>query len=144
MSDLTLVDAQSIVNAALAKGGELGLKPIAVAVLDAGGQLKAFARQDAPAILRADIAIGKAYGALAVGQGTRWLNRTALERPHFLVGLSGVSDGKIIPVIGGVLIKTESGRVIGAVGVSGDTSENDEVCGIAGIEAAGFVADPGA
>ncbi|WP_334175037.1 heme-binding protein [Pseudoxanthobacter sp.] len=144
MTDLTLAAATRMVEAGFERAAELKLKPVAIAVLDAGGQLKTFARQDAPALLRADIAIGKAFGALAVGQGTRWLNRTALERPHFMLGLEGVSRGRIVPVIGGVLIRDAAGHVIGAVGVSGDLSENDEACAIAGIEAAGFVADPGA
>lgn len=91
-------------------------------------------------MLRFEIASGKAYGALAVGQGSRWLNETAIERPHFITGLSGVSGGRIVPVPGGVLIRTKKGETVGAVGISGDTSDNDETCAIAAIEAAGYVA----
>ncbi|SHO65962.1 Uncharacterized conserved protein GlcG, DUF336 family [Pseudoxanthobacter soli DSM 19599] len=143
MTDLTLALARKIIDEGFVKSAELGLKPLAIAVLDAAGQLKAFARQDAPALLRADIAIGKAYGALAVGLGSRALNRMAIERPHFVQGLESISGGKIVPVIGGVLIKTAEERIVGAVGVSGDLSENDEAVAIAGIEAAGLSADPG-
>jgi uncharacterized protein GlcG (DUF336 family) len=141
---MTLATARTILDAAFAAALELGLKPLAVAVLDAGGHLVGCLKQDSPAILRTDIAIGKAYGALAVGQGTRWLNRNAAERPHFVAALSDLSGGRIVPVAGGVLVKTADGAVIGAVGVSGDTSENDERCAIAAIEVAGLVADPGA
>ena len=94
-------------------------------------------------MLRPQISAGKAYGALAVGAGSRWLNAQAAERPHFLEGLNGVAGGKIVPVPGGVLVRDASGDIIGAVGISGDTSDNDEICAIAGIEAAGFTADAG-
>ena len=142
-SSLTLAVARKILDAAFAKAEYLELKPLAVAVLDAGGQLVACMRQDQPALLRTDIAIGKAYGALAVGQGSRWLGRTAGERPHFVSALSDISGGRIVPVPGGVLVKTAEGAIIGAVGISGDTSDNDERCAVAAIEATGLLADPG-
>lgn len=141
---LTLSVARTIIDAAFARAAELGLKPLAVACLDGGGHLVACLRQDTYAILRTDIAMGKAYGALAVGQGSRWLAVAALERPHFVSALSDVSGGKIVPVPGGVLVKTADGIVLGAVGISGDSSDNDEICAVAGITAAGLVADTGA
>ncbi|MEO1748957.1 MAG: heme-binding protein, partial [Pseudomonadota bacterium] len=94
-------------------------------------------------MLRPEIAQGKAFGAVAVGVGSRWLNAQAETRPHFLEGLSNVSGGKIVPVPGGVLVKNAKGEILGAVGITGDTSDNDEACAIAGVEAAGYVADAG-
>jgi uncharacterized protein GlcG (DUF336 family) len=143
MTDLTLAKSLSIIETALAKGKELGLKPLAVVVLDAGGHLKAFQRQDGASMMRFEIASGKAYGAIAVGMGSRWLNAQAETRPHFLEGLSAVSGGKIVAVPGGVLVKDGTGAIIGAVGITGDTSDNDEIAAIAGIEAAGFTPDAG-
>lgn len=142
MTDLPLDKALEIITTALARGKDLGLKPLAVVVLDAGGHVKAFQRQDGASMMRFEIASGKAYGALAVGVGSRWLNTQAETRPHFLEGLSAVSGGKIVAVPGGVLVK-DNGTIIGAVGITGDTSDNDELAAIAGIEAAGFTADAG-
>ncbi|MDP2121315.1 MAG: heme-binding protein [Hoeflea sp.] len=143
MTDLTLAKALRIITAALAKGKDLGLKPLAVVVLDAGGHVKAFQRQDGASMMRFEIASGKAYGALALGVGSRWLNAQAETRPHFLEGLSAVSGGKIVAIPGGVLIRDRKGAIIGAVGITGDTSDNDEIAAIAGIEAAGFTPDGG-
>lgn len=143
MSDLTLADANKIIEGALAKGAQLGLKPLSVAVLDAGGHLKAFQKQDGSSMLRFEIAFGKAYGALAVGAGSRWLNATATERPHFIQALTSMSGGKIVPVPGGILVRDGQGKVIGAVGISGDTSDYDETCATAGVEFAGLVPDQG-
>lgn len=143
MSVLTLDKANAIITTAFTKATELKLKPLAVSVLDTGGHLKAFQKQDGASILRFEIASGKAFGALAVGTGSRWLNNQAKERPHFLEGLSNVSGGKIVPVPGGVLIKNGTNEIIGAVGISGDTSDNDEIAAVAGIESAGFTADAG-
>ncbi|TCD13859.1 GlcG/HbpS family heme-binding protein [Oricola cellulosilytica] len=143
MSNITLAQANTIIEAAFAKGAEMGLKPLSVAVLDSGGHLIAFQRSDNSSFLRHEIASGKAYGALAVGAGSRWLNAQAETRPHFLEGLSSVSGGKIVAVPGGVLVKDKIGAIVGAVGISGDTSDNDEICGIHGIEAAGMTADGG-
>lgn len=144
MSKLTLSAAEKIVDTALAKGAELGLKPLTVAVLDAGGHLVALKRQDGSSILRPQVASGKAYGAIAVGAGSRWLDENAKTRPHFVQALNGVAGGAIVPVPGGVLIRAgDGGEILGAVGISGDTSDNDEACAVAGIEAAGFSADRG-
>lgn len=142
MSNITLAKANEIIEATLAKGRDAGLKPLSVIVLDAGGHPIAFQRSDNSSFLRFEIASGKAYGALAVGMGSRWLNAQAESRPHFLEGLSNVSGGKIVAVPGGVLVK-DNGAIIGAVGVTGDSSDNDEICAVAGIEAAGFTADAG-
>jgi len=138
MTELTLAMAHAIVEAALAKGAQMRMKPLAVAVLDAGGHLKAFQKQDGASMLRCEIASGKAYGALAVGMGSRWLDRAAKDRPHFVEGLNAVSGGRIVPVPGGVLVRSRSGALLGAVGITGDTSDNDELAAVAGIEAAGL------
>jgi uncharacterized protein GlcG (DUF336 family) len=143
MTRLTLADSNRIIEAAFAKAGELELKPLGVAVLDAGGHLLAFQRQDRASFMRHEIAAGKAFGALATGMGSRALGRVAMDRPHFFTGLSGVSGGRIVPVPGGVLVRDAGGEIVGAVGVSGDTSDQDEACAVAGIEAAGFNADGG-
>ncbi|ANH08915.1 MULTISPECIES: GlcG/HbpS family heme-binding protein [Shinella] len=140
MAELTLAAANSIIAAALEAGAEAGFKPLTVAVLDAGGHLKAFQKQDGASMLRYEIAFGKAYGSLAVGMGSRWLDKNAKERPHFIEGLTAVSGGRIVAVPGGVLIRDAAGTLLGAVGVTGDTSDNDEICAVAGIKAAGLVA----
>ncbi|MEJ6783586.1 GlcG/HbpS family heme-binding protein [Aminobacter sp. Piv2-1] len=140
MTELTLAKANAIIATALELGAQKGFKPLGVAVLDAGGHLLAFQRQDGSPFIRAEVASGKAYGALAVGSSSRALGVAAVERPHFFQGLSAVSGGKIVPVPGGVLIRDRDGNVLGAVGISGDTSDNDELAAMAGIEAAGFVA----
>lgn len=140
MTKLTLAAANTMIEAAFRKGAEAGLKPLTVVVLDAGGHPKALQKQDGSSMMRFEIAAGKAFGALAVGMDSRWLEQTAKDRPHFIEGLNSVSRGRIVPVPGGVLIRDEAGDVLGAVGITGDTSDNDEMCAIAGIEAAGFVA----
>ncbi|WP_422378766.1 GlcG/HbpS family heme-binding protein [Roseibium sp.] len=143
MRKLTLSTAETITSAALEKAADLKLKPLTVAVLDAGGHTVLLKRQDGSSIMRPQIATGKAVGALAVGTGTRWLNANAESRPHFVNALNGVSGGAIVPVPGGVLIRDEDGETLGAVGITGDTSDNDEACAVAGIEAAELVADCG-
>ncbi|MFD1697595.1 GlcG/HbpS family heme-binding protein [Roseibium aestuarii] len=143
MRKLTLSMAEQIISASYAKARELGLKPLTVAVLDAGGHLTALSRQDGSSIMRPQIAQGKAFGALAVGTGTRWLNANAESRPHFVQALNGVAGGGIVPVPGGVLMKDEDGDVVGAVGITGDTSDNDEAAALAGIAAVGLIADCG-
>lgn len=143
MSEITLQQANSIIEGAFAKAKEAGFKPLSVVVLDAGGHLKAFQKQDGSSALRFEIAQGKAFGAIAVGVGSRWLNAQAATRPHFLEGLSGVSGGKIVPVPGGVLVKNADGKIIGAVGITGDTSDNDEIAAVAGIQSVGYTADGG-
>ena len=143
MTALSLDKAKRMIDAAFARGTELKLRPLGVSVLDAGGHLVAFQRQDGASFLRPQMSAGKAYGALAIGMGARRVEAFAKERPHLMAGISDVSGGRILPVVGGVLIRDGSGAIVGAVGVSGDSSENDETAAIAGIEAAGFTADAG-
>ncbi len=141
MAKLTLELATIILDTTLAKGKEAGMNPLTVAVLDDGGSLKAFKREDGPgAAMRPHVAYGKAYGAVGMGRSSRMLGQMAQERPHFANALVGVSDGRFVPVPGGVLIKDSDGEIIGSVGVSGDTSDNDEAAAVAGIEAAGLQA----
>ncbi len=141
MGKLTLARASQIITAALEKGRNLDCDPLSVAVLDAGGHLVAFMRQDGSGILRAEIAIGKAYGALGFGLGSRELRE---KNPQFLSAVAAAAQGRMIPVPGGVLVRDpESDEVIGAVGISGDTSDKDEAAAIAGIEAVKLKADAG-
>ena len=143
MAEISLRKAKTIISKALAKGAEMELKPLSVVVLDAGGHLKAFERQDGASIGRFEIARGKAFGALALGIGSRAINARAEQQAYFVEALSAAYEGKIVPVPGGLLVRDKKGAVIGAVGVTGDTSDNDEAAGTAGIEAAGFTADGG-
>jgi uncharacterized protein GlcG (DUF336 family) len=143
MADLTLETARKILDVALAKGVEKKLKPLVVAVLDARGCIKALAAQDGTSLLRSEIAHGKAYGALAMGMGSRALFQRAQEQAYFVSAVNTLARGALVPVPGGVLIQDGSGALLGAVGVSGDTSDNDEICAIAGIEAAGLKANAG-
>ena len=144
MSVVTLAQASTIVDAALKKAREMNTHPMTVAVLDAGGHLVAFKREDKSGILRYDIAYGKAWGALGMGFGTRTHFDRASRQGVFYTALAAISGGRLVPVPGGVLIRDASGGVIGAVGISGDVSDKDETCAVAGIEAAGLKADPGA
>lgn len=139
---ITLKKARSIIKAALAKGEELGLQPLSVAVLDAGGHLIAFERSDGASVGRFEIARGKAYGCLMLGMGGKALLGRSQTTPGFTNALSGVYDGKFVPVPGGVLVRDKKGTILGAVGVTGDTSDNDAVAAVAGIEAAGLTAEP--
>jgi uncharacterized protein GlcG (DUF336 family) len=141
---LTLAQASRIVDAALEKGHEIRCAPLTVAVLDAGGHLVALKREDHSGIMRPDIAIGKAWGALGMGFGSRELFERAAKQPMFITALAAVSAGRLIPVPGGVLIKDAAGDIIGGVGISGDTSDRDEACAVAGIQAAGLAAMTGA
>ena len=144
MAKLNLEQASAIVDEALAKGRDLALGPISVAVLDDGAHLVAFKREDGPgAALRPAIAIGKAWGAVGMGMPSRSLEKRALERPHLVEALVAASGGRLVPVAGGVLIRDGTGEIIGGVGVTGDTSDNDEACAVAGIIAAGLVPDTG-
>jgi len=143
MSSLTLAQASTIVDVALKTGRDANFQPLTVAVLDAGGHLVAFKREDKSGLLRFDIAFGKAWGALGMGFGGRTLAGRAPKSQLFFTTLAAASGGRFVPVIGGILIRDGAGDVIGAVGISGDVSENDEKCGIAGVEAAGLKADPG-
>jgi uncharacterized protein GlcG (DUF336 family) len=143
MATLKLQQASAIMDAALAEGRKLNLAPLAVAVLDAGGHLIAFKREDGAGIVRFDIAYGKAWGALGMGFGTRELAERAAKSPTFVAALTAVSQGRMVPSPGGVLIQGADKEVMGAVGISGDTGDNDEVCAIAGIESVGLSAVPG-
>ena len=142
MTELTLAKAQTIISAALAFSREKSFAPMAVAVLDARGVLKAYGAEEGTALRRADIAIGKAHGALSMGVGSRTLGKRAEERPHFIAAVTHAVGGSLIPVPGGVLIRGSDNGIIGAVGVTGDTSDNDEAAGLAGLAAAGLEADP--
>jgi uncharacterized protein GlcG (DUF336 family) len=139
---LTLDKANVIADQTLAKARDAKYRPMCVAVLDEGGCLKVLKREDAASILRPDIAVGKAWGAIGMGESSRSLSERLKERPAFLGALSVMSQGKVVPVAGGVLIMdgADGNEIIGAVGVSGGTADEDEACAIAGIKAAGFVA----
>jgi len=143
MSELTLAAAQIIITAGLAEARAKKMKPLGIAVLDARGALKAYGAEEGTSLARAAIAEGKAYGALGMGLGSRTIAKMAAERPHFIAAATH-AVGKLIPVPGGVLIKDQSGKIVGAVGVSGDISDNDEIAALAGIAAAKLVGDPGA
>ncbi len=143
MSALTLDVASHIVDTALAKGKEKGFAPLTVVVLDAGGQIRVLKRSDGASLMRPEIAVGKAYGCLALGFGGRELARRAAKMPAFMGAASDLAGGKMVPVPGGVLIRSAAGELIGAVGITGDTSENDELCAVAGIQAAGLTPDTG-
>lgn len=137
---ISLEQAKTICAAALTKGAELGLKPLSVAVLDAGGHMIAFQRQDGASTLRPQIASAKASGALALGISSRKIADMAAERPTFVASLGPISVHGVVPAAGGVIVVDGEGRTIGAVGITGDTSDNDETCTLAGITAAGLTA----
>ncbi|RYJ00890.1 MAG: heme-binding protein [Acetobacteraceae bacterium] len=140
---LTLDHARTMIQTAFAKGAELNLKPLTVAVLDAGGALVALERMTGASPMRPEIAIGKANGAVQMGIGSRALQTRAESQPFFIQAMNALAKGSLVPVPGGVLVRDEEGRVIGAVGITGDTSDNDEICAVAGIKACGFTADHG-
>jgi uncharacterized protein GlcG (DUF336 family) len=142
MTDLTLDIARKILDAALAKSIALKLKPLVITVLDARGCVKVTAAQDGTSLMRAEIAHGKAYGALAMGMGSRALFQRAQEQAYFIDAANTLAQGRLVPVPGGVLIQNGS-TLLGAVGISGDTSDNDETCAVAGVEAAGLKANAG-
>jgi uncharacterized protein GlcG (DUF336 family) len=144
MTEFTLDGAQAILAGVLKAAREKGFKPMSVAVYDARGALRALASEDGTSLKRAEIAMGKAFGALALGVGSRAIHKMATERPYFVSAASHVVGGMLVPVPGGVLVKDGKGQVVGAVGVSGDTSDNDEMAAASGITAAGFVFDTGA
>lgn len=141
---LTLAQAQTILQNALSHAGSNGFKPLAIAVLDARGAQKTFAAQDGTSLKRGEIALGKAHGAVALGIGSRAIHKMALDRPYFVEAATHAVGGSLVPVPGGVLIRSPEGALLGAVGISGDTSDNDEAAACAGIAAAGLKADTGA
>ena len=136
---LSLDNAVTIIDAALREGRERKLAPLAVAVLDPGGHLIAYKRQDGAGIVRFEIAFGKAWGSLGMGFGSRELSRRANKLPTFFSMLSVTTGGRLVASPGGVLVIGKEKQVLGAVGISGDIGDNDEACAIAGVLAAGFV-----
>lgn len=138
MTGISLDRAEAIVAAARAHGRQLGLKPLSVAVLDAGGHLLAFQREDGASTLRPQIAIAKAAGALALGISSRRIAEMAEERPSFVASLGPIAPHGIVPAAGGVIVVDGEGRAIGAVGITGDTSDNDEACALAGLMSVGL------
>ena len=140
---ISLSAANTIISAALAHASSANFKPLGIVVLDSRGTVKAASIADGSSLARFDIAKAKAQGALAFNMGTRGLEKLVKERPHFFAGAVSAIVGGIVPVPGGVLIKSGDGSILGAVGVSGDTSDNDEAAAMAGITAAGLVGDAG-
>jgi uncharacterized protein GlcG (DUF336 family) len=141
---IDLAHATIIVDQALEHGRSLGLPPLTVAVLDAAGCLVSFKREDGSSLLRPDIAQAKAFGALAMGIGSRAIAARAAVAPAFVSAVNALAGGRLIPVPGGVLIRSSSKAIIGAVGITGANSDQDEACAVAGIAAVGFIADTGA
>ncbi|MDA8310616.1 MAG: heme-binding protein [Actinomycetota bacterium] len=139
-ADVTLAEASTIIDATLARGVQLRLAALTVAVLDSGGHLVALKRSDRSGILRADVAIAKAWAVLAMGWPSHELVERAQRMPQFFASLGVLAGGRMLPVAGGVPIRRRSDVLVGAVGVSGDTSDNDEACAVHGVEAAGLVA----
>lgn len=144
MYGVTLSQARAIIAGTLTHGREIGCRPLTVTVLDPGGHPVALEREDDSGILRVEIAHAKAWGALGMGFGTRELQRRHQQAPEFVSAISAVSGGRIVPVPGGVLIRDTAQTLLGAVGVSGDTSDRDETCAVRGIEDAGLLAETGA
>ena len=140
---MLLEPADMIADKALQKGRELRFAPLTVVVLDAGGQMKVLKRDDNASLLRPEIAFGKAWGVLGMGFGGRELARRAEQMPVFFNALNAMSGGRMVPLPGGVLIRNSGGQLIGSVGISGDTSDNDEICAVHGVEAAGLIPDTG-
>lgn len=138
---ISLASARTIILKALEKGRELELKPLSVVVLDAGGHVQAFEREDGAAPGRFAIAHGKAYGSVMLGMaGTAQMAR-ADAQAYFMTAVNGLFGGQVVPVPGGVLLRDKDGAVIGAVGVTGDTSDNDAIAAMAGIDAAGIIGE---
>lgn len=140
---ISLTQAKTVIEAALAKGRALGLKPLSVVMLDDRASLVAAMSEDGVSQMRAKIAHGKANAAIALGIGTRALMNRAEQQAYFIQAINGLAGGDMVPVPGGVLIRNDAGQLLGAVGISGDTSDNDETAALAGIDAAGLVAETG-
>ncbi|NWA27816.1 heme-binding protein [Pseudomonas gingeri] len=143
MSALTLNVAVSLASQAISAGRAISAAPLTIAVLDGGGHLVTLQREDGASLLRPQIAIGKAWGAIALGKGSRLLALDAQQRPAFVAALNSLGQGSVVPAPGGVLIRDLDGQVIGAIGITGDTSDIDEQCAISAVEALGLVADAG-
>ena len=141
MTDVSTSKARLIIQNAMSTGEEMGFKPLSVVVLDSGGNMKAFERADGASPGRFGIAHGKAYGSVMLGMaGTAQMAR-AESQAYFMAAVNGVFGGQVIPVPGGILLRDERGAVIGAVGVTGDTSDKDVIAGLAGITAAGLTGE---
>ena len=140
---VTLAQASTIVDATLKKARDLKQMPQTVVVLDAGGHVVCAKREDGSGIIHFEVAVGKAYGALGMGWGSRTMMERAAQNPNFLTSIVAASEGRLVPNPGGVLIRDAGNAIVGAVGISGDTADNDEISAVAGIEAAGLKADPG-
>lgn len=141
MAEISLVRARRIVRKVLDKGKEEGFKPLSVVVLDTGGHLKAFEREDGASPGRFGIAHGKAYGAIMLGMAGRAQMARADQQAYFMAAMNGLYGGKLVPVPGGVLVRDSKDRIIGAVGVTGDTSDNDVIAAVAGVESVGLKAE---
>ena len=139
MTSLTLDQAQQIISAALAASRQAGYKPMGIAVLDDAGHLKAFAREDGASMFRFDVAQAKAWGAVGMGASSRVLGQRAKDNPNFFVSLAATANGRFLPQTGAVLIKNAEGQLLGAVGASGGTGDEDEAICMAGVAAAGLV-----
>ena len=144
MPTLMLREANTIIEQALTKGREARFPPLAVVVLDDSGNIKAAQREDGASMFRIDVALGKAWGAVAMSCSSRALAKRAQANPNFMVTLAATAQGKFLPQQGGVLIRDASGTILGAVGISGATGDEDEVCGIFGVEKAGLMPDASA
>lgn len=143
MSALTLKVAVNLVNQAISAGREVNAAPLTIAVLDTGGHLIALQREDGASLLRPQVAIGKAWGAIALGKGSRLLAQDAQQRPAFFAALNSMGQGSVVPAPGGVLIRNQAGVVLGAIGISGDLSDVDEQVAIKAVEALDLRADAG-
>lgn len=141
-TSLTLAIAQTIMTEALRLGRAEDMMPLTIVILDAGGKIIAVNSEDGSGLVRFDVAFGKAWGSLGMGKSSRWIRDNLETRPVFLTSLVTASDGRTIPVPGGVLIGDSEGFIIGAVGISGDTSERDEYLGISAVQAAGLGSEP--
>ena len=141
-SEITLDLARELGDLCLAYAKDKGMKPLTIAVVDAAGQLKVMLRQDGTSMLRPEIAQGKARGAVGMGLGSRALYDRAQSQPYFIQAMNAIAGGSLVPVPGGVLVKS-AGRIIGAIGITGDSSDNDEACAVHAIETVGLTADPG-
>jgi uncharacterized protein GlcG (DUF336 family) len=144
MAKLTLKQANTIADQALAKAREMKIKPLAVVVLDDSGNIVASQREDNASMFRFDVALGKAWGAVAMGASSRALGKRAKDNPNFFLSLASTAKGKFLPQTGAALIKDAQGNILGAAGASGGTGDEDEACCAYGIEKAGLVADTSA
>ena len=144
MSQLTLKQANTIIEKAFARAREMKIKPLGVVVLDGGGHIVSAQREDKASMFRLDVARGKAWASVAMGASSKALGKRARDNPNFFVSLAATAGGKFLPQTGAALIRNAQGEIIGAAGASGGTGEEDEACCVAGIEAAGLTADASA